>query len=115
MEGVKKMNVAKDLEYDEEKLADSIISVSQDYKDEMPTSRKDLFENFSKYFPIIIKKAVKEQLERGLPIAYGDGEGGALKRYPDGKIYKVDYDEKTFEKTETFFRMATPEDNYWER
>ena len=109
--GVKKMNVAKNLEYMEEKSMDSVISVKQNDKDEMPKSRKDSFENFSKYFPIIIKKTVREQLERGTPIAYCDDEGRVLVRYPDRRICVVKMNMKTYEKTETFLRMATPEDD----
>ena len=71
---------------------------------------KVFFDNSASTFPAAIKEAVREQLESGFPITYGE-EGRTLTRYPDGSIYVVNMNMTTFESTETFLRMATPEDN----
>ena len=72
---------------------------------------KYFFDNAKILLPEAIKEAVIEQLERGTPISYGDANGNVLRRYPDGRIFLVDIDMDSFEQTETFLRMATPEDN----
>ena len=72
---------------------------------------KYFFDNSETIIPKAIKKACREQLERGTPIAYGDGQGRVLVRYPDRRIFVAKVNRKTYEVTETFLRMATPEDD----
>ena len=90
------------------------LSIPQERRDAALAKMKHFFDNAKTLLPEAIKEAVREQLESGFPIAYGDDEGRVLVRYPNGKIFVVNTDKKTRETTETFLRMATPEDNYWE-
>jgi hypothetical protein len=90
------------------------LSIPQEIREEALAKMHHFFENAETLLPEAIKETVKEQLERGFPIAYGDGNGRVLVRYPDGRICVANIDKKTHETTETFLRMATPEDNYWE-
>ena len=91
------------------------LSFPQEHRDRIETDLSDFFENHKTTFPAAIKKAVKNQLAKGFPIVYGDREDRVLKRYPDGKIFLVKTNMETYESTETFLRMATPEDNYWDK
>ena len=90
-------------------------SLPQEYRDKIKAETRAFFDNSDITFPAAIKEAVRNQLARGIPIAYGDEDGNLLRRYPDGRIFSVYMDKETYETTETFLRMATPEDNYWDR
>ena len=125
------MNLAKNLDFEEENVGTSTtvlkskisknnkyitsmeeyLSIPKERRDKAIAEMKYFFENAETLLPQAIKEACRAQLERGTPIAYGDDEGRVLKRYPDGRIFLVDVDLKTYEKTETFFRMATSEDD----
>lgn len=86
-------------------------SITKEARAEAAARLKYHFDNSDVTFPTAIKKAVREQLEEGFPVSYGDGNGNVLRRYPDGRIFVVERNMETFEKTETFLRMATVEDN----
>ena len=91
------------------------LSIPKEDRDEALAKLDNLFKNSGTVVREAIHKAVKEQLEAGFPISYGDEQGRVLRRYPDGRIFKVIRNKQTNERTEIFLRMATPEDNYWER
>ena len=91
------------------------LSIPKEIRDKANAELEHFFKNHKTTFPAAIKKVVRDQLARGTPISYGDKEGNVLRRYPDGRIFLVDMNMETFETTETFLRMATPEDNYWDR
>ena len=86
-------------------------SLPQEYRDKIKAETRAFFENSKTTFPAAIKEAVRNQLERGFPISYEGDDGSQLRRYPDGKIFSVYMNMETYETTETFLRMATPEDD----
>jgi len=125
------MNVDENMNFDEEKAeTDLNISHENEYKErkqitsaeeflKLPKERRDkaladmkyFFDNSETIIPQAAKEACREQLERGTPISYGDDQGRVLRRYPNRKIFTVKINRKTYEVTETFLRMATPEDD----
>ena len=90
-------------------------SIPKEITDKANVELEHFFKNHKTTFPAAIKEAVRNQLASGFPISYGDKEGNLLRRYPDGRIFLVDMNMETYETTETFLRMATLEDNYWDR
>ena|GEM_PF-5241217 len=122
------MNTAEKLIYDEKTRIVSVadkpserkhitnieeyLRIPQEDREKAIIETKFFFDNAKKLLPEAIKEAVKEQLERGTPISYGDADGNVLRRYPDGRIFLVEIDMESFKQNETFLRMATPEDNY---
>jgi len=91
------------------------LSIPEEIRNEAKAKMKHFFDNAETLLPEAIKKAVRKQIEKGIPISYGDKDGNVLRRYPDGRIFLANIDLETFETTETFLRMATPEDDYWNR
>jgi len=90
------------------------LSIPQEVRDKANAEMDNFFKNSKTTFPAVIKEAIKNQLAGGNPIIYGE-ENKVLKRYPDGRIFSAIIDKNTYEITETFLRMATSEDDYWER
>ena len=91
------------------------LSIPQEDRDKALEEFRYFLDNSDVLIKEAINEAIKEQLEAGFPISYGDKQGRVLRRYPDGRIFKITINKQTYEITETFYRMATPEDNYWER
>ena len=103
------MNVAKNLDFEEEKLVKSTgvakseitkyrkyitsmkeyLSIPKGRRDKAIAEMKYAFDNAETLLPQAMKEACREQLERGIPISYGDDEGNVLRRYPDRKIFSL--------------------------
>ena len=86
------MNLAKNLDFEEEKVGTSIdfvksekpqerkhitsfeeyINIPKERRDKAAAEMKHFFDNADTLVPEAIKIAVKERVEKGLPIAYGE-------------------------------------------
>lgn len=86
-------------------------SLPQEVQDKAEAALRYFFENSKTMIKESIKSVLRDQLESGFPISYGDKEGRVLRRYPNRQICVATIDKKTFEKSETFLRMATPKDD----
>ena len=108
------VNISHDNEAKERKQitsAEEFLKLPKEERDKALAELEYFFANARTIIPEAIKKACQEQLKRGTPIIYGDGQGRVLKQYPDGRIFVAKRNRKTNEVKETFLRMATPEDD----